>query len=123
MPIPSTPSMASEICSVGARQARALVLKAAPPSKRRCDIDDPMLPRLASHRSSELQHHEDIMEQQANDVEPAGQPVEIFYLCAHEDERLVTELRKHLCMLKRQVLISPWYDGDILPGADWSRVH
>jgi len=63
------------------------------------------------------------MEQQANDVEPAGQPVEIFYSCAHEDERLVTELRKHLCMLKRQVLISPWYDGDILPGADWSRVH
>lgn len=53
-------------------------------------------------------------------VEPPG-PVEIFYSYAHEDEVLRNQLEKHLTMLKRQGLISGWYDRLISVGTDWAR--
>src|ERR1044072_5506803 len=47
-------------------------------------------------------------------------PVEVFYSYAHEDELLRDELKKQLASLKRQGLISEWYDRDISPGNEWN---
>ena len=44
---------------------------------------------------------------------------EVFISYAHEDRAFRTELDKHLGNLKRQQIISSWYDGDILPGTEW----
>jgi len=47
-------------------------------------------------------------------------PVEVFYSYAHEDEALRDKLKKQLASLKRQGLISEWYDRDISPGNEWN---
>jgi hypothetical protein len=47
--------------------------------------------------------------------------VEIFCAYAHEDESWLQKLETHLSLLKRQGLISLWYDRLILPGADWTK--
>ena len=47
--------------------------------------------------------------------------VEIFCAYAHEDELWLQKLETHLSLLKRQGLISLWYDRLILPGADWTK--
>src|SRR5579859_6562879 len=49
------------------------------------------------------------------------QPVELFYSYAHEDELLRNELDKHLSILHRQGLISPWHDRQIVGGQDWEK--
>jgi tetratricopeptide (TPR) repeat protein len=46
-------------------------------------------------------------------------PVEVFYSYAHEDEKLRDELKKHLANLKRQKVITDWYDRDISAGKEW----
>lgn len=46
-------------------------------------------------------------------------PVEVFYSYAHEDEKLRDELKKHLANLKRQGVITEWYDRDISAGKEW----
>jgi tetratricopeptide (TPR) repeat protein len=47
-------------------------------------------------------------------------PVEVFYSYAHEDEKLRNELMKHLANLKRQGIITDWYDRDISAGTEWN---
>ncbi|HEY0319744.1 MAG TPA: tetratricopeptide repeat protein [Pyrinomonadaceae bacterium] len=47
------------------------------------------------------------------------QPQEIFHSYAHEDEKLRDELNKHLANLKRQKVITDWYDRDISAGKEW----
>ena len=47
-------------------------------------------------------------------------PVEVFFSYAHKDEDLRDELATHLTMLKREGLISSWYDRDITAGDDWA---
>jgi tetratricopeptide (TPR) repeat protein len=44
---------------------------------------------------------------------------EIFISYAHEDHAFRLELDKHLSNLRRQQIISSWYDGDITPGTEW----
>jgi TIR domain len=44
---------------------------------------------------------------------------EVFISYAHEDRVFRTELDKHLGNLKKQQIISSWYDGDIVPGTEW----
>src|SRR5438270_350275 len=46
-------------------------------------------------------------------------PVEIFYSYAHEDERLRKALDKQLSLLKRDGLITSWYDHKISAGKEW----
>lgn len=43
-----------------------------------------------------------------------------FISYSHNDERMLTALHKHLSVMKREKVISTWYDRDILAG---SRVH
>ncbi len=50
-----------------------------------------------------------------------GEPVEVFYSYAHEDEDLREELDKHLALLKNEGVINPWHDRKIKPGDDWDR--
>lgn len=50
-----------------------------------------------------------------------SKPVEVFYSYAHEDEALRDKLKKQLASLKRQGLISEWYDRDISPGNEWNE--
>ncbi|HMG72939.1 MAG TPA: tetratricopeptide repeat protein [Pyrinomonadaceae bacterium] len=45
--------------------------------------------------------------------------IEVFYSYAHEDEKLRDELKKHLSNLKRQGVITDWYDRDISAGKEW----
>src|SRR5579859_1006747 len=48
-------------------------------------------------------------------------PIEVFCSYAHEDESHMKTLHTHLSMLKRQELISSWYDRQIVPGTDWAK--
>ncbi|MGZ3625416.1 MAG: tetratricopeptide repeat protein [Ktedonobacteraceae bacterium] len=44
--------------------------------------------------------------------------IEVFISYSHQDQVLRAELEKHLSNLKRQNIITSWYDGDIIPGAE-----
>jgi TIR domain/NB-ARC domain len=44
---------------------------------------------------------------------------EVFISYSHQDQALRKELEKHLSNLRRQNIITSWYDGDIIPGAEW----
>ena len=48
-------------------------------------------------------------------------PVEVFYSYADADEDLRSELDKHLSLLQRQGLISPWHKRLITAGQDWTE--
>jgi tetratricopeptide (TPR) repeat protein len=55
-------------------------------------------------------------------VEPQpSSPIEVFYSYAHEDEKLRDELEKHLANLRRQGVITAWYDRDISAGSEWDE--
>src|SRR5439155_4145724 len=45
--------------------------------------------------------------------------IEVFISYSQKDRALRDELEIHLSNLKRQDIISSWYDGDITPGAEW----
>jgi hypothetical protein len=45
----------------------------------------------------------------------------VFYSYSHVDEPMLHELRKHLAVLRRQGLITEWYDRDIEAGAAWRQ--
>ncbi len=44
---------------------------------------------------------------------------EVFISYSHQDQALRGELEKHLSNLKRQNVITSWYDGNIIPGTEW----
>ncbi|WP_438042668.1 toll/interleukin-1 receptor domain-containing protein [Sorangium sp. So ce128] len=46
-------------------------------------------------------------------------PASVFFCYAHQDEALRDELDVHLASLRREKLISQWYDRQIAPGTDW----
>ena len=45
--------------------------------------------------------------------------IEVFFSYSHKDEKLRDQLEKHLIILKRQGLISDWYDRRIGAGKEW----
>ncbi|MFL5628682.1 MAG: TIR domain-containing protein, partial [Ktedonobacteraceae bacterium] len=47
--------------------------------------------------------------------------IRVFLSYAHADERLCKTLIKHLADLKRQGLITHWYDRDISAGTGWTQ--
>ncbi|GER89778.1 hypothetical protein KDW_39400 [Dictyobacter vulcani] len=51
----------------------------------------------------------------------ASHAVEVFISYAHEDEDFVKALDKHMSNLRRQKLISSWYDRDITAGDVWAE--
>src|SRR5260221_14091329 len=46
-------------------------------------------------------------------------PFSVFISYSHRDRELREELEKHLSTLKRQNIITAWYDGDMSPGTEW----
>ena len=48
-------------------------------------------------------------------------PLKLFYCYAREDKGLRDELDIHLSSLKRQNLVTSWYDGEIGPGTEWEK--
>lgn len=46
-------------------------------------------------------------------------PYEVFISYSHADRKLQDELARHLSNLRKQGIISNWFDGDILPGTEW----
>ncbi len=48
-------------------------------------------------------------------------PLKLFYCYAREDKALRNELDIHLSSLKRQNLVTSWYDGEIGPGTEWEK--
>jgi hypothetical protein len=51
--------------------------------------------------------------------EPISAAIQVFVSYAHKDERLRSELDKHLTLLKRKGIVDVWYDRKILPGTDF----
>ncbi len=49
----------------------------------------------------------------------AHMPFDVFISYSHHDQELSKELGKHLSNLRRQNVITSWYDGDISPGTEW----
>ncbi|MBI4548312.1 MAG: toll/interleukin-1 receptor domain-containing protein [Ignavibacteriae bacterium] len=47
------------------------------------------------------------------------QAIELFFAYSRSDEKLRDKLETHLSLLKRQGLISTWYDRKIGPGREW----
>ncbi|MDX2213840.1 MAG: toll/interleukin-1 receptor domain-containing protein [Oculatellaceae cyanobacterium bins.114] len=45
---------------------------------------------------------------------------EVFFSYSHKDEGLRDELATHLSILRRQGVISAWYDRQITPGTEWA---
>jgi hypothetical protein len=50
-------------------------------------------------------------------------PVNIFISCAHEDEKSLQELKKHLSILQRSKLITIWSKPSPLLATDWKDVE
>jgi tetratricopeptide (TPR) repeat protein len=48
-------------------------------------------------------------------------PLKLFYCYARRDKDLRDELHIHLSSLRRQNLISGWYDGEVGVGQDWKK--
>jgi tetratricopeptide (TPR) repeat protein len=48
-------------------------------------------------------------------------PFDVFISYAHKDRKLRDELAVHLGNLRHQHLINDWFDGDIIPGAEWEQ--
>jgi hypothetical protein len=46
--------------------------------------------------------------------------VDIFFSYAHEDEKLMHFVRRHLVVFDHEGILSKWYDGKILAGQDWA---
>jgi TIR domain len=45
----------------------------------------------------------------------------VFISYSHRDEKALERLHKHLAMLRRELLITAWYDREILPGGHIDR--
>jgi hypothetical protein len=48
--------------------------------------------------------------------------VKLFFSYSHKDEELRNELETHLALLKRQGVISSWYDRRITAGSDFGQI-
>ena len=46
-------------------------------------------------------------------------PLEVFISYSHKDRTLRNELATHLSNLRKQDIISDWYDGDLIAGTEW----
>jgi hypothetical protein len=64
---------------------------------------------------------EKAMEEVLGKNEGAVSPTNIFLCYAHEDETFLEQLEEHLAPLKRQRLITSWYDRDIRAGTVWEQ--
>ena len=49
----------------------------------------------------------------------ASAPFRVFYSYSHADIKRLEQLRKHLAMLRRDGMITEWYDRDIEAGSEW----
>ncbi len=47
--------------------------------------------------------------------------IEIFFSYAHEDEKLMDEVRRQLIVFEREKRIVKWHDRMIPPGSDWKN--
>ncbi len=54
-------------------------------------------------------------------VRESKRPLRLFYCYAREDKALRDELDIYLKSLKRQNLVTSWYDGEIGPGTEWEK--
>jgi hypothetical protein len=50
---------------------------------------------------------------------PNFKPIQLFYSYSHADESLRNELETHISLLKRQGIVTDWYDRKITPGTEW----
>ena len=48
-------------------------------------------------------------------------PISVFYSYSHKDKAYRDKLKTHLSVMRRQGLISEWYDQDIMPGQEWNN--
>lgn len=48
--------------------------------------------------------------------------ISVFFSYSHKDEDFRNELEAHLALLRRQGIISSWYDRRITAGSDFSEV-
>ena len=48
--------------------------------------------------------------------------IDIFIAYAHEDEKILEELKTHLAVLERTQNVTIWYDGLVMPGQEWQAI-
>jgi hypothetical protein len=48
-------------------------------------------------------------------------PLRLFLSYAHEDSNVAAELRKHLAPLRHDMVVSDWYDHDLVAGSNWDK--
>lgn len=83
----------------------------------------PQKPRTAEKSLSTRGSDEDIFASRVYGSELTMRekpPVRLVYSYSHRDESLRDELETHLALLKRQGVIAPWSDRNILAGEDWA---
>jgi hypothetical protein len=49
----------------------------------------------------------------------AAAPLRVFYSYSHKDSRMLERLRTHMAMLRREGLITEWFDREIEAGGQW----
>ena len=50
-----------------------------------------------------------------------SKPLKVFVNYSHKDTAAKDQLIKHLALMETQGLIDIWHDGELLPGAKWSK--
>jgi TIR domain/CHAT domain len=78
-------------------------------------IAENLTPQLIARKTHE---NSTSMTTQKTEAKVSG-AIEVFFSYSHKDEELRDELATHLVMMKRQGLISAWYDRDIDAGDEW----
>jgi hypothetical protein len=54
-------------------------------------------------------------------IQVTPQPIEVFYIYAHQDQRLRKRLETHLSAMRQQGIITEWHDRKIVAGTDWKQ--
>src|SRR5260370_4481141 len=100
----------------------------------RCKIDGQSAPRIALARRSSstpsplprirqnYSQFSRLLQGPFTMTDERAKAIEVFYSYAHEDEVLLNKLKSHLSILRREGLITEWYDRQIVAGTEWEHV-
>jgi len=76
----------------------------------------------AEDRSVKIDHTRELNRISAPAARNPLQPkLKLFLSYSHKDARLRDVFRENLALLEADGLITPWYDGQILPSAEWDK--
>ncbi|NFA44270.1 toll/interleukin-1 receptor domain-containing protein [Clostridium botulinum] len=83
-------------------------------------IKDSEFYKLKTYKGSKINNIEENESREVKEIrqnDTSNKQIKLFFSYSHKDEELRDELEKHLIMLKRQGVISTWYDRKIDAGS------